>query len=643
MNSKLILILSGSVAAALVVGVGIGRVVFSSAPAHEHSAGPDVSTNTTSEPSEATLWTCSMHPQIQQSEPGQCPICGMDLIPLIKDAGSDDGPRVMSMSEASRALADIETTEIVQEYPEAEIRLVGKLDYDETREQSLTARFPARIDELYVNYTGIRVKKGEHLAKVYSPDLLTAQRELLTSYRADPNSAITRAARDKLRLWDLLPEQIEAIIESGEPKDHFVLKSPIGGIVVAKHVKEGDYLKTGEPLFKIVDLSVLWANLDAYESDLPWLRYGQDVSFSVEALPGETFHGQIAFIEPEVNRKTRTVPVRVNVPNPDGRLKPGMFVRGIVKSRLAEDGKVYAPEFEGKWISPMHPEIIKDGPGQCDICGMDLVPAEELGYVDNASEAAPIVVPSSAVLRTGKRAVVYVEKPDSERPTYEGREIVLGPRAGDNYIVVSGLDAGERVVTRGAFKIDSALQIQAKPSMMNLEGGGPMPGHIHGGAEQTVSGKDQAQHQGMAMVEISTEMLPQLLSPYLKMQAALAADDLEAAKAEAKAMMSTTGHSGSLPDLLHNMLAADTLEAFRLPYFQTLSNAFIEAAKNDPTILKQDLFVMHCPMANNNASADWLQSSEALQNPYFGSMMLTCGEVQQAISASEKEPTSHEH
>jgi Cu(I)/Ag(I) efflux system membrane fusion protein len=130
-----------------------------------------------------------------------------------------------------------------------------------------------------------------------------------------------------------------------------------------------------------VDLSELWLYLDAYESDLTWLRYGQDVAFTVESFPGETFHGRIAFIEPEVTRETRTISVRVNVANSDGRLKPGMFARAIVEARMAAGGKVYAPEFAGKWISPMHPEIVKDGPGSCDVCGMALVPAEELGYV----------------------------------------------------------------------------------------------------------------------------------------------------------------------------------------------------------------------------------------------------------------------
>lgn len=622
--------------AVLILLTGIAAGLYFSPQASE----TELPATAVAESAAPTIWTCSMHPQIQAPEPGDCPICGMDLIPLMNDSGADDGPRTMSMSESSRALADIQTTLVLQDYPEAQVRLVGKLDYDETLEKSLTARFAARIDELFVNFTGIRVKAGEHLAKVYSPDLLSAQRELLTSYRANPESSITRAAKEKLRLWDLLPEQIDAIIESGEAKDHFVLKAPIGGVVVMKNVKEGDYVKTGAVLFRIVDLSELWAYLDAYESDLAWLRFGQDVAFSVAAIPGESFHGKIAFIDPEVNRKTRTVPIRVNVPNPDGLLKPGMFVRAVVASRLAENGKVYAPEFAGKWISPMHPEIIKDAPGQCDVCGMDLVPAEELGYVDNEAGTAPLIIPTSAVLRTGKRAVVYVEKTDAERPTFEGREIVLGPRAGEYFIVTAGLDAGEHVVTHGAFKIDSALQIQAKPSMMNPQGGGAAPRHNHGG--ETAAVDPHAGHVMAAGLEISTEQAVQLMESYLAMQSALASDDLDAAKAQAKAMMALTGHSGALPDLLHEMLATASLDTIRKPHFETLSNALIVAAKADPASFDSELIIMNCPMVYGDRGADWLQASEPLQNPYFGAMMLKCGEVKETISSTEMDHSEHE-
>ena len=553
-----------------------------------------------------------MHPQIQQAAPGNCPICGMDLIPLDKEAGSESGPRTLSMSESSRALADIQTSRVERRFPEAEIRLVGKLDYDETKVRSLTARFPARIDTLFVNFTGVPVKQGDHLARVYSPELLTAQSELLAAYRFNPSSSATESAKEKLRLWDLLPEQIEAILQSGEAKDHFELKAPISGVVVHKNVNEGDYIKTGQPLFKIVDLNSLWLRLDAYESDLAWLRFGQTVAFNVEAYPGRMFQGQVTFIEPELNRKTRTVSVRVNVSNDSRILKPGMFAKAIVRSQVAHAGQVYAPEFAGKWISPMHPEIVKDAPGECDICGMDLVPAEELGYVQDPNTEAPLVVPASAVLRTGKRAVVYIEQPNTEHPTYEGREIEIGPRAGDVYIVAAGLNEGERVVTNGAFKIDSALQIQAKPSMMN-----PPSLKLPG---------TSSPHSSSA-IDLDIETAKTALPHYFSLHAALADDNLEAAKNALHEMMEATGHAGPMHDLIHGMLAAKSLGALRRPHFETLSNTLLEVARSHPESIGSRIYQMHCPMVYPDRGADWLQNHPDLLNPYFGTQMLHCGEM----------------
>jgi len=622
------------------IGLGLGRYLLPNSQApDEETASIHFEIKGDGEEQEHNIWTCSMHPQIQQPEPGNCPICGMELIPLEDDSSSDEGPRTMSMSESSRALADIQTTLVIRDFPEMQVRLVGKLAYDETRVKSLTARFPARIDELYVNFTGIRVKEGEHLAKVYSPELLTAQRELLTAYKRDPNSSITKAARGKLRLWGLLPYQIDSILKKGKARDHFVLRAPIGGVVVTKNVKEGDYLKTGSPFFRIVDLTKLWLYLDAYESDLAWLRYGQEVTFSVESFPGEEFQGQIAFIEPEVNSKTRTVSIRVNVSNLDGRLKPGMFARGTVAVQIADDGQVVAPEFAGKWIGPMHPEIIKDGPGKCDICGMDLVPAEELGYVQEGSGAKPLIIPESAVLRTGKRAVVYVAKKDSERPTYEGREIVLGPRAGKFFLVKSGLDEGELVVSNGAFKIDSALQIQAKPSMMNPLGGGPIPGHDHG-ETSSPEATDHSTHG--EMLTISGDLAGKMITPYLTLQEALAGDNLEAAKTSLKEMMSETGHSGKLAELIHTMLAAESLDDVRRPHFETLSNALIMAFKENPEAQGSELLIMHCPMAFGDRGADWLQMAEPLQNPYFGMVMLTCGDIKERLIPTQEGHDKHD-
>ena len=185
-------------------------------------------------------------------------------------------------------------------------------------------------------------------------------------------------------------------------------------------------------------------------------------------MPGITLTSKIVFIPPVLDEKTRTIKVRVNVDNSDGKLKPGLLAHAIVYSTLMTDKPVIDKSFIGKWISPMHPEILRDKPGNCPICSMPLVPTEE--YFSSISTNSPlsIVIPATAPLITGKRAVVYVAVPDKPGP-YEGREIVLGPRAGKYYVVKSGLKAGEQVVVNGNFKIDSAMQLDAKPSMMSME------------------------------------------------------------------------------------------------------------------------------------------------------------------------------
>lgn len=439
------------------------------------------------------VWTCSMHPQIRQPKPGKCPICFMDLIP-VETSESHIGPRQISFSPETLKLMELQTTLVERKFVEAEVRMVGKIAYDETRVKTITAWVPGRIDRLFVDFTGTVVRKGDHMAELYSPDLLSAQTELIQAARAandirpDTSDLMKRtaestlaAARKKLQLLGLTEEQIKQIEQTSQPDDHVTIYAPTGGIVIEKDATEGMYVETGMKIYTIADLSQLWVLLDAYESDMMWLRYGQQVSFEAQAFPGRTFEGKISFIDPRLDPNTQTIKIRVDVPNADQMLKPGMFVRAVVKSKIAEEGKVMAEDLVGKWICPMHPSIIKDSPATCDICGMDLVTTESLGYVPvDTQQQPPLVIPASAALVTGTRAVVYVQVPDTEKPTYEGREIVLGPRAGDYYIVRDGLAAGEVVVTNGSFKIDAALQIQAKPSMMNPEGGAPAPMHQHG-------------------------------------------------------------------------------------------------------------------------------------------------------------------
>ena len=438
--------------------------------------------------SSTTIWTCSMDPQIRQPEPGDCPICGMDLIPL-ETSGIIE--RQIEFTDAAKKLMQVETAVVERKFVSAEIRMAGKVAYDETRVKYITAWVPGRIDRLFADYTGMTVKKGDHMVELYSPELLSAQAELLQAAKSAASSEYAKstleATRKKLDLLGLDEGQIEQIEKSGKPLEHITINAPIGGVVVHKNATEGMYVETGTQIYTIADLSELWVKLDAYESDMKMIKYGQMVEFTTEAYPGETFEGTIIFIDPVLDRKTRTVKLRVNVDNPDGKLKPEMFVRAVVSPRVAKDGRVLAKDMAGKWICPMHNEIVKDSAGKCDICQMPLETAESLGFVSKGEDHPPLVIPASAPLITGTRAVVYVQVPDMEKPTYEGREVVLGSRAGDYYIVESGLAEGEVVVTKGNFKIDSAMQIQAKPSMMNPGGGDA--GSMHQGHDMPAGEK----------------------------------------------------------------------------------------------------------------------------------------------------------
>ena len=434
-----------------------------------------------------------MHPQIQRDSRGRCPLCGMDLVPVRTEPVSvEQSARSLQVTPTQRALMKIETAPVERRVPSAELRLVGKVTYDETRLAYITAWVPGRIDDLFVDYTGVSVNEGDHMVELYSPELLSAQEELLqalrgyaelskSSVRSLRDSALgtVESARDKLRLWGLTAGQIQELERSRRASEKVTIYSPASGVVIHRNAQEGMYVETGTRIFTIADLNDVWVQLDAYESDLQWLRYGQAVSFTTEAFPGERFEGVVSFIDPVLDASTRTVKVRVNVRNENGWLKPEMFVRAKVTAQFLSRGQVLDPNLAGKWVSPMHPEIVKDEPGQCDVCGMDLVPAETLGRAPDTQAQAPIVIPATAPLLTGTRAVVYVELRDTSTPTYVGREVVLGPRAGDVYVVESGLAEGELVVTSGNFKIDSALQIQAKPSMMNPEGGHSATGHDH--------------------------------------------------------------------------------------------------------------------------------------------------------------------
>ena len=301
----------------LAAGLLFGWLIF------HHSKSEDTNVQTVKAYAEevqekATIWTCSMHPQIRLDHPGKCPICGMDLIPLKDDQDDKDAipPDEIQMTEAAMKIADIQTMIVKKGYPEKNVYLLGKVKPDERNIAELTARFGGRIEKLYVNFTGQNVKKGEKLATIYSPALLTAQKELLEALEyKKSNPDLYQASRNKLKLWDLTDAQIDKIEKDGTPQNYFDVLSPIEGTVTKRNVTLGNYVKEGSSLFRVIDLTKIWIMFDAYESDLPWIRLGDKVTFNVQSMPGKDFSGHISFIDPTIDPKTRVARVRVETQN----------------------------------------------------------------------------------------------------------------------------------------------------------------------------------------------------------------------------------------------------------------------------------------------------------------------------------------
>ena len=369
----------------LVAGLILGWLFF-----HNSGNRTEAAHNHTGDVEEATIWTCSMHPQIRMDKPGKCPICSMDLIPLETSSAGDENvnPDAIEMSESAIKLAEVQTMLVRKDYSNKEVYLLGKVKPDERNIAELTSRFGGRIEKLFVNFTGQNVSRGEKLATIYSPDLVTAQKELLESidYK-ESNPAFYRAARNKLKLWDLTDAQIDGIEKEGEPQNYFDVLAPISGTVTMRHVSLGDYVKEGNALFQVINLRSVWVMFEAYESDLPWLHVGDRVEFTVQSLPGESFTGKVTYIDPFLNSRTRIANVRVEVGNTNLQLKPEMFANGIIKPRLASTTK-------------------------------------------------DLLIPKTSVLWTGKRAVVYVKNQDRETSSFLYREITLGPepaRTGESH------------------------------------------------------------------------------------------------------------------------------------------------------------------------------------------------------------------
>lgn len=582
------------------------------------------------------IWTCSMHPQIKLPKQGKCPICFMDLIPLEGSSQNEEGERVLKMSKAAMKLAEVETRLVERKAASVRVNLVGKVVVDTTRISDIPLLVDGEIRRLFVNYIGIPVKAGDHLAELYSPDVYVAGKDLLAAVNNKvSNVDFIRSAVTKLKLLGVPQDYIDHIQKERIVQETYILKSPFDGYVENLIGYQGMWVKKGQMLCRVVDMSSLWVNLDAYESDLSWIRYGQNVVIRTEALLGQTFDGTVSYIPPRLDDQSRTVKVRINVDNKRNLLKPGMFVSAELMAKVKASGQAVRYNLMGKWISPMHPEIVKDKPGNCDVCGMKLVKAEELGLGKEEEYENPLLVPSSAVLITGKRAVVYIKKEDLS-PTFEGREVELGPKVGMHYVVLSGVKEGERVVVKGNFKIDSALQILAKPSMMSMPN---EESSLHSSSSKTL----------LLNNVFNKEIVTGLLGIYMKIHDKLVRDEFVGLNEMSREMLASLElqSNGSLAESelkllekvrsllkpkLESMNQRKHIKSYREEY-KTLSNTMLELVRH---LGHQSsvLYLMHCPMAD----ASWLQVTDLVANPYYGSSMLRCGELKQELG---KEPEQH--
>lgn len=547
-----------------------------------------------------TIWTCSMHPQIRQNEPGDCPICGMELIPLDNNSNAELDPMAISMSRTAMQIANVGTEIVGKTKPVKLLRLNGKVQADERLVYSQSSHIPGRIEKLMVNFTGEYVNKGQVIATIYSPDLVNAQEELFEARKiVETQPMLFNSAKEKLKNWKLSDNQITQILESGTVQEELHILADVSGYVTEKKVNLGDYVNKGMPIYQIANLSTVWILFDVYESDMAWIKKGDEVSFTVQSVPGETFKGKISYLDPVIDPMTRVAKARVEVNNRDLQLKPEMFVSGTVEAKL-----------------PIKSDAI--------------------------------VVPKTAVMWTGKRSVVYIKNISDRGVNFMMRDVTLGPALGESFVVNEGLEEGEEIAINGTFSIDAAAQLAGKPSMMNPEGGPAMTGHNHGGGAMPTSNEASKKTvaKEVSVSQNTKDALKPLFTEYLTMKDALTNDNLDDAKKAGTNILKTIegvnmslftgeshtvwmGLSSDLKNTLQHVQHFKNLGEVRKSFHQ-LSDIMIRLEitfdANDKT-----LYVMHCTMANNNKGADWFSTSKEIKNPYYGQAMLTCGEVTKEI------------
>ncbi|WP_417885118.1 efflux RND transporter periplasmic adaptor subunit [Zunongwangia sp.] len=552
---------------ALIIGLFIGYLVFSGNVDSQKETHTDHSDKGEME---EKMWTCAMHPQIMQQEPGDCPICGMELILASQ---SDANIADFTMTENAMKLANIQTTVIGSTKERNSIKLSGVIEANEELDAVQSSYFDGRIERLFINTTGEKIKKGQILATIYSPELVAAQQELITAMRLKTSQPkLYQAVRNKLKNWKLSDSQINSIEKSGKVKENFPVFASNSGTVTEKMVNEGDYVNRGQALYKIANLSKVWAIFDAYEGQLANLKEGQKLQISVNAFADKTFSGKIDFIAPVLNSSARTTKVRVILDNQDGNLKPGMFVEAKVG-------------------------------------------------ITTSIENSVIRVPKSAVMWTGERSVVYLKTiPNS--PQFEMQEVKLGSEIADSYQILEGLDKGDEVVTNGTFTVDAAAQLQGKKSMMS---------------RNAADNNDNAKVMEINLPKKMQLAFKPVLQDYLNLKDALVTSDAASAKLAAQKALAEinnidraalnkilSSYFKAIQDKFESISASEDITAQREDFI-ALSQNMIALILNFDEI--EQVYIQRCPMANDNKGATWISKNKEIKNPYFGQQMLGCGET----------------
>ena len=572
----------------LVVGLFFGWFFFgnSATKETEHNDSEIAETN--------QKWTCSMHPQIMQAEAGDCPICGMDLIPAETSAEGLNANE-FKLTKNAMALANIQTSVVGNSTSkDATIKLSGKIAENEDANLVQASYFSGRIELLNISSTGEEVRKGQLLATIYSPELFAAQQELITaSSLKESQPALYKAVRNKLKLWKISESQINEIETSQKVKQNFPIYATVSGTVSEKLMKQGDYVKQGQALLKITNLNTVWALFDVYEKQIELFKKGQNITITTTAYANKEFKATVDFIDPTFNSATRTVKLRVVLNNKNREFKTGMFVEGTIENTISD-------------------------------------------------KEQSLMIPSSSILWTGERSVVYL-KTNPDEPVFEMNEITIGKQLGEQYEVIDGLQRGDEIVTNGTFTVDASSQLQGKKSMMNKEGGKTMTGH-EGYLEMEMS--SIIKNERLKVSVKFQEQLKMVFNNYIKLKDALVKDDADDVIIEAKNTLSSLtkvdmkllkdekAHTDwmvlnkEIESSVSSISEETNIKAQR-SHFKRLSMHLISTIETFG--IDEKVYSQYCPMADNNNGAYWLSEQEKVINPYFGEAMLTCGEVKQVI------------